>query len=152
MRCRDAMTRAVVGCSVEEPMDACARKMRDHGVGFLPVFEGDDAVGVVTDRDLVVRGLAVKRPITAPVGEVMTAEPLTCDADEDAAAAQRRMAQGGVSRLLVLDGDRVVGVLALADIARASDPTTVGVTLRALRNAQQECHVPVVDKCIAGRR
>jgi CBS domain-containing protein len=108
--------------STASVLDA-ARKMRDHGVGFLPVCDpaSKQLVGVVTDRDLVTRMCADdRRPSETSLGEVIVARPAYCLEDSDALAAEEAMFRHHVSRLVVVDLQRrPVGVLGLATVLKA---------------------------------
>ena len=98
-----------------------ARRMRDEDVGALPVGENDRLVGMVTDRDIAVRGVAEgKDPGSCTVRDVMSDGVFYCFEDEEAERAAEVMAQHKVRRLPILNREkRLVGVLALADLARA---------------------------------
>ena len=98
-----------------------AIRMRDDDVGALPVGENDRLVGMVTDRDIAVRGVAAeKAPEDCTVREVMSESVYYCFEDEDAERAADVMAEHKVRRLPVLNRDkRLTGVVALGDLARA---------------------------------
>lgn len=89
-----------------------AHRMLDCGVGFLPVVDEGRLVGVVTDRDLVVRGLAENLGPSTPIRDVMSIEIVCCFPDDDVEAAKERMMACDVGRMPVIDGDRrLVGLL-----------------------------------------
>ncbi len=98
-----------------------AVRMRDDDVGALPVGENDRLIGMVTDRDIAVRGVADgKEPDRCTVREVMSEEVYYCYEDEDAERAAEVMAEHKIRRLPILNRDkRLVGIIALADLARA---------------------------------
>jgi CBS domain-containing protein len=100
-----------------------AQKMRDGDVGCLLIGENDRLVGVVTDRDIVTRGLAeVRSTATTPVRAVMSTGVLYCFEDQTMEEAARSMARHGVRRLAVLNRQkRLVGIVSLGDIAAAKD-------------------------------
>jgi CBS domain-containing protein len=117
MQVKDAMTPHVDSVAPDTPVDVAARRMRDENVGCLPVAEGDRLVGMVTDRDLVVRALAEGRG-RRTVGEVMSSAVLCCHADQPVKEAARLMEEHQVRRLVVLDReDRPVGVVSLHDLS-----------------------------------
>ncbi len=101
-----------------------AIRMRDDNVGALPVGENDRLVGMVTDRDIAVRGVANERgPGNCTVREVMSEGVYYCFEDENVQRASEVMAEHKVRRLPVLNRDkRLVGVVAIADLARAGVP------------------------------
>jgi CBS domain-containing protein len=115
----EVMTYRAETIGPEETLEAAARKMRDVGVGALPVCQEGRAIGILTDRDIVVRCIAAGRnPAVAEVRSAMTAQLIECREDEDLAAAATRMEKGAVRRLVVLDAaGRLVGMLSVDDIA-----------------------------------
>jgi CBS domain-containing protein len=102
--------------------------MESENVGSLPVLEGDALAGIVTDRDIVVRAIAKgKDPRGMPVREVTSRELVTVYAEDDLASALEKMAHEQVRRLPVVDEEnRLVGVLAQADVALEAKEKTVG--------------------------
>jgi CBS domain-containing protein len=97
-----------------------ARKMQEHELGLLFVVDGEGRpAGVVTDRDIVVRAVALGRGGDTPVTEVMSRHPVCADMDDMAADAARLMADRQCRRVGVVDADhRLVGVLSLDDLLR----------------------------------
>ena len=93
MRCEEIMRRDVVVVTPETPVRRAAQRMQEADVGFLPVCAADGAlVGVVTDRDIVVRACAAGLDLaTTPVGDVMTKGPITCRAEGSLLVAERTM-------------------------------------------------------------
>lgn len=133
MTCDDLMTRDVVIVGPRDAAATAAGMMRDRGVGFLPVCDGGDRrpLGVVTDRDLVVRGLARAAGPCVTVGDLQSRPVVLCGRFEDLDAAVSRMAARRVSRLVVVDEEeRVAGVLSLSDVARRASFVTAGAALR----------------------
>ena len=118
MLVRDIMTRDVRLLSPHDSLQDAARRMRDDNIGSLPVADGDRLVGYVTDRDLVVRGLAQGFSGDTHVHDVMSDQVLYCFEDEDVNAVAANMAQNQVRRLPVLSREkRLVGIVALGDLA-----------------------------------
>jgi CBS domain-containing protein len=105
-----------------------AKAMRDEDAGVIPVVDGDRLVGVVTDRDIVVRAIADgKDPGSTKVGEIASKDLITVDPQQELAEALRLMAQYQVRRLPVVEEDgRLAGIVAQADIARAGDDVRTG--------------------------
>jgi CBS domain-containing protein len=93
--------------------------MRLLNVGSLPVVEGERVVGILTDRDIVVRGLALGfNPRTASVADVMTRNVQTCSVDDDVEDVAHQMRDLQVRRLLVVDEqERLIGIVSLGDLA-----------------------------------
>jgi signal-transduction protein with cAMP-binding, CBS, and nucleotidyltransferase domain len=118
---RDIMTPNPVGVYYEQTIGEAARVMRDSGVGAILVVKGDSLGGVVTDRDLVVRGLAEGMGPDAPVGPLCSAKLVGVDASADIADAQRLMRDNAVRRLPVIEGGQIVGIVSLGDLAVSAD-------------------------------
>ena len=122
MKARDLMTENPVCIAPETSALQAARLMEEHDVGSLPVVESDSnrqLVGVVTDRDLALRVLGHDKAPETPVREVMSINVHTCRPDESLHEVENAMARYQVRRIpIVDDDDRVVGVVAQADLAR----------------------------------
>ena len=103
----------------ETALIEAAQKMKSMDIGILPVCDGDRLVGVITDRDIAVRGVAQGYdPKTARVQEVMTPEVIYCFDDEDVKEAAKKMKEKQVRRLPVLNREkRLVGIVSLGDLA-----------------------------------
>lgn len=120
MLVRDAMSRGVHTVTPESTIKEAARIMADADIGALPVAAGDRLAGMVTDRDIAVRGVAVGKGPDTTVGEVMTHDVLYCHEDEDLGHIAQNLAENQVRRLPVVDVEkRLVGIISLADIADA---------------------------------
>ncbi|HSR26203.1 MAG TPA: CBS domain-containing protein [Candidatus Eisenbacteria bacterium] len=105
----------VVWAEADEPLVTLARRMREHGIGSLPVRDGERLAGIVTERD-VVAAVADDVPGTAPARACMTADPAIATPAEDCAEVALRMLELGVRHLLVVDHGRVVGVVSARDL------------------------------------
>jgi CBS domain-containing protein len=115
---RDTMTADPRSITPGDPIVEAARLMRDEDIGSLPVTEEGRLVGMLTDRDLAVRVVAEgKSPESTTVGEVFSRDPVTAEPDQDLDEALRLMARHQVRRLPVVEDDRLVGILAQADVA-----------------------------------
>jgi CBS domain-containing protein len=123
MQVQDLMTHDVTTVNPDESLKKAARLMADLDIGALPVGENDRLVGMITDRDLAVRGLAEGCGPNTKVRQVMTPDVKYCFFDQDIEEITANMADIQVRRLPVLDHDkRLVGILALCDIAVSDDP------------------------------
>lgn len=125
---REVMTDRPRCVTLETPISEVAQLMESEDVGSLPVLEGDELAGMITDRDIVVRVIAQgKDPRGMPVREVASRELVTVYADDDLSNALKKMASQQVRRLPVVDEDnRLVGVLAQADVALEVKEKAVG--------------------------
>ena len=132
MKVRDIMTKGAECVTPSTTQQDGARKMKNLDVGSLPVCENDRLVGMLTDRDIVVRAIADGCDTkTTTVREVMTPDIVYCFEDQDVQEAARLMEENQVRRLVVLNRDkRLVGVLSLGDIAvETGDEHLTGKTL-----------------------
>ncbi len=129
---RDIMTPDPVTLPADASARQAAQAMRDEGIGDVLVVDGDQLHGIVTDRDLVVRGLAERDDLSdCTLREVCTRQPITARPDDDADSAINRMRQNAVRRIPVLDGGRPVGVLSLGDAAIEKDPNSALANISA---------------------
>jgi CBS domain-containing protein len=119
---------------LETPISEAAELMESEDVGSLPVLEDDQLAGMVTDRDIVIRAVAKgKDPRGMPVREVASRELVTVYADDDLANALQKMASEQVRRLPVVDEEnRLVGVLAQADVALGAKEKAVGAVVEEI--------------------
>ena len=115
----DIMTRSIATVQRDETLQAAARRMEEMDVGSLPVLDGKAVAGIVTDRDIAVRGVAAGMiPQESLVADVMTEEVRFCRADDSVQQVMNEMGDLQVRRLPVLDANnQIVGIVALADIA-----------------------------------
>ncbi len=111
----------VIGC--ESTLRQAAEMMRSCDIGSLPVSRDEKLVGMVTDRDIVVRAIADGLDGSCPVSRVMSEDLKTCSVDDTVEQAADRMSDLGVRRLPVTDRDgRLVGFMSLANVASAQKP------------------------------
>jgi len=116
----------------EQSIREAARLMAERDIGALPVGQNDRLVGMVTDRDIVVRGVAQER-VDAPVGEVMSEGMLYCREDDPVDAALESMRSQQVRRLPVVDQDkRLVGMLSLGDVATKAEGADTDEAVRGI--------------------
>ena len=120
---KDAMHKGVDWVSPDTPVIELAKLMRDHDVGAIPIGENDRLVGMVTDRDIVCKGLAHDTfdAHRATARDVMTAEIHCCREDDDLAKAVRHMEELKVRRLPVINkSKRMIGILSLGDVSQSA--------------------------------
>ena len=98
-----------------------------YDVGSMPVVDGDTLVGVITDRDIVVEGVAMNLDLpNTQISKIMSKNVVTVQVTDDALAVARVLADKQIRRVPVVDGDRVVGVVSQADVALELDNATAG--------------------------
>jgi CBS domain-containing protein len=118
MRVSEVMTRHVELIGPEQSIQKAAQCMCDMDVGALPVAENDRLVGMVTDRDITVRAVALGKSVNTPVREVMSTDVRYCFEDEMVSDVADNMADQQVRRLPVLNrSKRLVGILTIGDLA-----------------------------------
>lgn len=120
---RDAMTRNPATATRSDSLHRAASLMVEHDCGAIPVVESGKVVGIITDRDIVVRTIAEKRdPSSRTVGDIMSHDVAVVRDDESLAKAFSLMSRNKVRRLPVVDSsDKLIGILAQADLALESD-------------------------------
>ena len=133
MQVIEVMTRDVLIVNPDQSIGEAAKLMADNDCGSLPVGESDRLVGMITDRDIVVRGLAKGKDGSAKVRDVMSEEVKYCYEEDDVDEVARNMGELQVRRLPVVNKDkRLVGIVALGDIANTDDTQSVGEALSAI--------------------
>lgn len=132
---REVMTRHAATVGADETLEAAARKMKELGIGALPVLDRGQLAGLVTDRDLAVRAVAAGAdPRRAHVREAMTPQVIACREDDELEEAARRMEERAVRRIMVLDREGgLSGMLSVEDLVGASMALAAGV----LRHARE---------------
>lgn len=132
MKVKDVMHRGVTWVEPETPIREVARKMRDDDIGSIPIGENDRLVGMVTDRDIICRGVADGADIAVLTArDVMSKPILYCRADEELESAIRTMEKNKIRRLPVIDQDeRLAGMLALGDISSIGGEELAGEVMR----------------------
>ncbi|MGE5605376.1 MAG: CBS domain-containing protein [Bacteroidota bacterium] len=131
MKIRDIMTDDVAVVSPDSTVLEVAQLMQKHDVGAVPVCEGANIVGLVTDRDIVVRNIAHgKDPHQTPVKDVMTTQVKSANPEMSLSQAAGIMAAQQIRRLPVVDENRLVGMVSLGDLAtKAKYDVELGTTL-----------------------
>jgi CBS domain-containing protein len=137
MKVRDVMTKSVATIRPDATIKDAAQLMQQHNVGSLPVVDSNGLVGIVTDRDIVVRNIAAGQdPMSTPVKNVMTSQVTTVTPEEDVHAISRMMSTRQIRRVPVVENQRLVGMVSLGDIA------TTGMTNMEASEALTEISKP----------
>ena len=122
---REVMTENLVTVPGSAALIEAAQRMRDADIGDVIVMEGDSMCGVVTDRDIVVRAIAMgKDPQSSTVGEICTHEVVTVAPDDAIDHAAQLMRERSVRRLPVVEGGRPVGIVSIGDLAIERDSSS----------------------------
>ncbi len=119
MQVKEIMTRDVEMINSDAGLPEVARRMKQLEVGALPIWEDEELVGIITDRDIVVRAIAEgKDTLNTPVSEIMTSEVFYCLENDDLYEAAKIMEEESIHRLLVLNNDgEPIGFVSLADFS-----------------------------------
>ncbi len=133
MQIKDAMAKEPLSVRTDATIQEAAAGMRDAGVGALPVVDkGDKLAGIVTDRDFAVRAVAEGLEAETPVERVMTRQLIVVEPSDELEDALSLMRERQVRRLPVVEGDRLVGIVAQADIAALTEAREAAETLRSV--------------------
>ena len=133
MKVSEAMSSDVRVANPEQTIEQAARMMASLDAGVLPVGEHDRLVGMITDRDIAIRGVAQGKGPDAKVRDVMTSDVKYCYEDEEIADVTLNMADIQVRRLPVLDHNkRLVGILSLGDVAVTDEDERAGEALTGI--------------------
>lgn len=140
MLVREAMSSDVIWVTPSEEIGNVASKMKEFDIGAVPVCKNDEIVGIVTDRDIVVRGLVDDGDIAEhSVREVMTEHPIWCSANEDVEDAIRLMEEKQIRRLPVIDSENhLVGLLSIGDISQNTSHELSGEVIAAVSRHRNE--------------
>jgi CBS domain-containing protein len=127
------MTPDVQLCTPDDTLRDAAEAMAALGVGLLPVTDNERLVGMVSDRDIAIRGVGMGRGPDSRVADVMTSDVKYCFEDQDLTEITRNMGEIKVRRLPVLDRNkRLVGIIALGDIAQRTASNGTGDALNQI--------------------
>jgi CBS domain-containing protein len=123
-RISDVMTNDLATIGPDASLIDASKQMQERDIGDVLVVEDDRVYGIVTDRDIVVRGLARGLSPNAPASEIATTELTMLSPDDDAAEAVEWMRREAIRRVPVVQDGRPVGILSLGDLAQSRDPSS----------------------------
>ena len=133
MKVSEVMTRDVATVRPDQPVQDAASFMLRADAGSIPVVEGERLLGMITDRDIAVRGVAKGYGPDTPVRELMTNDLVCARIDEDVEEVANKMSEAQVRRLPVVDEQkRLCGIVSLGDLARDADPDTAEQALEGV--------------------
>jgi CBS domain-containing protein len=141
MKLSEIMTRDVVVLQPDDSLRSAAKKMRERNIGFLPVCDGENLIGVISDRDITIRALADGMDVNVMLGrDLMTSPAIYCFEDQDVSEAAQIMEDNQIRRLVVLSRDdkKLVGVVSLGDLARNSTASHSGKVLKKVSEPTDE--------------
>ncbi len=138
MNIREVMTPNPRCVSPDDSIQSAAQIMRDEDTGAVPVCDNGRAVGIVTDRDIVIRAIADGQP-NRPVRDIATRDVISVSPDTSTREAAELMSEHQVRRLPVVDGERLVGIVSLGDLAvKEAKDSRVGDTLEHISEGVKE--------------
>lgn len=118
MKAKDIMTTSVAYVNPESTVTEAAQLMQKHNVGVIPVCDNSGVVGLVTDRDIVVRNVAHQKSAQdTPVKDVMTSQVVSVSPDTDESEITRIMSQEQIRRIPVVENNKLLGMVSLGDVA-----------------------------------
>ncbi len=118
MKVKDIMTKNVAYIGPDSTVVEAAQMMQKHNIGSIPVCDQSGVVGIVTDRDIIVRNIAHgNNPQSTPVKDVMTSKVTTASPEADVSEITEMMAGNQIRRVPVVENNMIVGMLALGDVA-----------------------------------
>ena len=133
MKVKELMTSNPTVVKPEDTVAQAATLMKQEDCGALPVVANGKLVGIITDRDIVIRAIAAgKDARSTKISEVMTADPVTISSDSSDDEAEKLMAKSQVRRLPVVDNGKLAGILVTAQLARRGNTSELGETIRGI--------------------
>jgi CBS domain-containing protein len=133
MKVSQVMTREVQTVRPDQPVQEAASFMLSSDAGSIPVTEGERLIGMITDRDIAVRGVAKGYGPDTPVRELMTNDIICARENDDVEDVASKMSEAQVRRLPVIDEDeRLCGIVSLGDLSRETDDETAGEALEGV--------------------
>ena len=119
MKVKEIMSKTVYSLSPDISLEYASAIMRDKNLGVMPITKQGKLLGIVTDRDILLRGVAQGKDLkTTTVSDIMTKHVVKIMPDQSVIEASKMMAKNKIRRIPVCDGQRVVGIVSLCDIAR----------------------------------
>lgn len=134
MKIREIMTTKISSAEADTTLEEIATLMRSEDIGVVPILDGEELLGVITDRDIVVRCIAEGRsPSEVRADDILTDAVESIDSDLDVDRAAELMAKSQLRRLPVVDNGRLVGMVSIGDIAvKQHDETVSGYALEGV--------------------
>src|SRR4051794_21988631 len=133
MKVSEVMTRDVQTVRPDQPVQQAASFMLSADTGSIPVTDGDRLIGMITDRDIAVRGIAKGHGPDTPVRELMSGDLIVARIDEDVEDAATKMSDAQVRRLPVIDeNERLCGIVSLGDLSQEADEDTASEALQGV--------------------
>ncbi len=136
LKVRDIMTTKVDFCTPDDNIYEVATKMKQDDVGMIPIVDKGAVIGVITDRDLVISGTAMKKPGSTEVTHLMTRDVISGNPDMSCEEAADIMAKHQIRRLPIIENKKLVGIISLGDLA--SQVKTEDLAASALQDISED--------------
>ncbi|ERI92612.1 CBS domain protein [Clostridiales bacterium oral taxon 876 str. F0540] len=118
MKVKELMTKDVATLNADDSVEQAAKIMKEYNIGSVPVCEGENVIGIITDRDIALRSVAEGENVkNQKVREIMSSNPVVANPDMDIDDAARIMSERQIRRLPVVDNKNIVGIVSLGDLA-----------------------------------
>ncbi|WP_055666851.1 CBS domain-containing protein [Desnuesiella massiliensis] len=138
MKVKDIMTQNVASLEPKDSVERAAQLMKEHDIGALPVCDNNNVIGIITDRDIVLRTISEgKSPKSVSVREVMTSNPVIGRPDMNVEDATRIMGERQIRRLPVVEENTMVGIVSLGDLA--VEPRAKSEANETLKEISEPC-------------
>ncbi|MFS0784726.1 CBS domain-containing protein [Bacillus sp. 1P06AnD] len=130
---RDAMNSPLHSCTVLDNVYEAALMMKENNIGAVPIFEENKLIGILTDRDIALRGVGSKHPGSTKITDLMSEHVITVSPEQSLTEAAAIMASHQIRRLPVMDGDTCIGMVSLGDLSRFKEGLDcVGKALKSI--------------------
>lgn len=148
MKVKDCCTGDVCCVNTNTKLNEIAKIMSDNHVGCIPVCDDNNCmVGVITDRDIVLRSIANNKDVnTTPASEIMTTNVCTCSQNDEIEEAERKMSKYQIRRIPVLENGKVIGILTMGDLAQFDEEIGRGEVCTTIENIC-DCNVQAKNNC-----
>lgn len=116
MKVNDLMSKNIIYATVDNTIEEVSSLMKTYDIGFVPVKKDNEYIGVITDRDLIIRAIAENKSVDMPIERFISTNIISVDSDDDIETALSTMSEYQIRRLLVEHKNKFVGILSLSDI------------------------------------
>ncbi len=134
MQISEVMQQDLISVNINDTVKKVASIMKEEDIGVVPVMDEGKAVGIVTDRDIIISCIAGGHSTDDPISHAMTEEIISIERDHSIQEASMLMQKNKVSRLLVMDNEKPVGIISLQDLSSYLDESLAGQAISRIKN------------------
>lgn len=116
MNIKEIMSKNIITCSKDESLLKASNLMKKNDIGFLPISDNKKIIGVITDRDIVIKALSNKEDYSNPINDYINKNIITIDVNSNIQDTLKTMGDNKIKRLIVKENNKVVGIISLSDI------------------------------------